>query len=446
MNEPIQIGSVEFTHAKHLARSAEQEKPNKDRLAELERTLKQLVGEERFQELNAIAQEAGPAKQRYDRLSALPSQWNVDIERGALIEFSQLHHRKVRVDQLLNLQCTNCHAYHSGHESGDAAKPQHHFSVDTSTCFTCHFNNEGFNTGTNRCLLCHDPPQQEIVVHEALSPDAGEKLQAPELAAAPIKMNHADIMAKNVDCLACHADVARGDATVSRRDCERCHDQPRFFEDWKEPFTLEQVTKYHEAHIHQQRAKCLDCHSEIKHSLIRGEGARDPAFLASAMSDCSHCHTNPHVEQLKLLTGQGGQGVPTSDPNPMFGARTNCFGCHTESSAHAESEAAMRGAAQTCVACHAERYADQFEKWKAGVELTLADAEQSFDEARKLFDEKTAASAEARQKASELLKVAEADLRLVKAGNGVHNVTYALELLDSVTAHSQQAADALSAE
>jgi hypothetical protein len=56
-----------------------------------------------------------------------------------------------------------------------------------------------------------------------------------------------------------------------------------------------------------------------------------------------------------------------------------------------------------------------------------------------MLDESTELPAEARQKASELLADAKADLLLVKRGNGVHNVTYSIEVLDAVTQRSQQA-------
>jgi hypothetical protein len=295
--------------------------------------------------------------------------------------------------------------------------------------------------------MCHLPPTQEITIHKELSADASKKLQAPELASKPIKMNHTDILAQKVDCIACHADVARDDSTVTRRDCERCHDQSRFFTDWKEPFTLELVQSYHKAHVKQQRAKCLDCHSEIKHRFIHdNDGAPDKTFLTTALSDCTHCHANQHTEQVKLLLGQGGSGVPKSDPNPMFGARTNCFGCHTETATAATGERVMKGTQKTCIACHGERYGDMFEQWKAGVGLSLTDAETAFQNARKALDEDSMASPEARKKAAELLAQADADLLLVKRGNGIHNVTYAMELLDSVSAHCQTAMETLQAK
>lgn len=446
MDKPIQLGTVAFTHAKHLRRSDEQEQAKTDRLAELRETLRQLVGDERFGELDEVASEAGPAAERYERLVALCRDWNAPAQRDTLVEFSQLRHRKVRVVQLHDIQCTDCHSYHTPFGVSPAETSGHHFQVRTTTCFTCHFNNEGFNTGTNTCLTCHSPPQGEITVHKELTPEASEKLRAPELAAKPVKMNHADILAQKVDCIACHADVARDDSTVTRRDCERCHDQLRFFADWKEPFTLELVASYHKAHVKQQRAKCLDCHTEIKHRLVHEEGKPDKAFLTTVLSDCRHCHFDPHADQVKLLLGQGGLGVPKSEPNPMFGSRTNCFGCHTEAASAIEGQRVMRGTQKTCIACHGERYGDMFEQWKTGVGLTLTDAETAYQNARKAIDEDTAAPPDARKKAAELLAIAEADLGVVKRGNGIHNVTYAMELLDSVSAHCQKAVEALKAK
>jgi nitrate/TMAO reductase-like tetraheme cytochrome c subunit len=447
MDKSIQLGTVRFTHAKHLQRGTDQEGRYETRLNELQDRLKKSLGDARFAELEGVAKQAGPADERYDRLVAIAGQDIADVGRELLIEFSQLRHRVVRVAQLGDLQCTNCHSYHSPTLGTPAAAPEHHFEVQTTTCFTCHFNNEAFNTGTNQCLMCHSPPQGEIVIHKEVTAETGQRLQAPELAAKPVKMNHAEILAQKVDCIACHADVARDDSTVSRRDCERCHDQARFFADWKEPFTLELVATYHKAHVKQQRAKCLDCHTEIKHRLVHGPGdSQGKEFLTTVLSDCTHCHVNPHADQVKLLLGEGGVGVKKSEPNPMFGARTNCFGCHTESAAGIAGERVMKGTQKTCIACHGERYGDMFEQWKTGISVTLEDAEQTYRNARKMVDENSTATPEARQQADELLKLAQADLQLVKRGNGIHNVTYAMELLDSVSAHCQKAIQSLSAK
>jgi hypothetical protein len=165
MDKPLLLGNVKFIHAKHLQRDDEREKPHVQRLADLETTLRTLVGEKRFGELDAVASEVGPAQERYDKLAELCRQWEVSASRDTFVEFSQLRHRKLRIAQLNDLQCTNCHAYHATDQTTAAGKVGHHFQVSTTTCYTCHFNNEAFNTGTSKCLTCHTPPQQEVTVH-----------------------------------------------------------------------------------------------------------------------------------------------------------------------------------------------------------------------------------------------------------------------------------------
>ena len=257
-------------------------------------------------------------------------------------------------------------------------------------------------------------------------------------------MNHQSILERKVSCVACHADVAREDSQVTRRDCEHCHNQSRFFVDWKEPFTLELVTRYHDVHIRDQRAKCLDCHTEIHHELARDEEISEGAFISSTMSNCTQCHPNQHAAQVNLLRGVGGVGVPHSDPNLMFGSRTNCYGCHTEQVANGHGDGVLKATEDACIACHGDRHGDTCEKWKLGLEFSMTDADEAYQNAEKMLTEATAASQAARDEATALLESAKKDLQLVKRGNGLHNVTYTIELLDSVTSRCQQAIAVLS--
>jgi hypothetical protein len=106
----------------------------------------------------------------------------------------------------------------------------------------------------------------------------------------------------------------------------------------------------------------------------------------------------------------------------------------------------LKATEQSCVACHGDQHTDTFEKWRLGLELALNDAEAAYKTAQEEMEKAQAAPQEARSKAAELLKGAEADLRLVKAGNGLHNIAYALELLDSVGSRCREAVDLLSAQ
>jgi nitrate/TMAO reductase-like tetraheme cytochrome c subunit len=433
MDKPLLLDSVRFVHSNHLNRDAEREKPHEQRFEELGQLLKGIVGEARFGELDAVASEVGPAQERYDRLVELCRQWDVAAERESLIEYSRLRHRSVRIAQLRDLQCTSCHSYHATDQKAVGKKVGNHFQVATTTCYTCHFNNAEFDVGTATCLSCHTPPQQEITVHAEMALNKGDQAAAQDTATKLVKMNHAQILANKVACASCHADAMHTEGLVTRRDCERCHDQPRFFADWKEPFSVDLVQKYHSLHVERQKAKCLDCHAEIQHRLVPSDD-----LLTSALADCARCHPNHHAEQVNLLLGRGGLGVPQSTPNLMFGARTNCTGCHTESHGDAAGSA-VKATEQSCIACHGDRHKDTFAQWKLGIEITMTDAEEAFKNATTALGEATGVPPDVRSKAEGLVKSAETDLNLVKNGNGLHNVTYAMELLDSVTARCREA-------
>jgi hypothetical protein len=438
---------VNFTHANHLKLHEDKLLKAKQDLDAAAAALREVVGAERLAQLENVAKEVGPAKDRVDRMVILATGWSVNVERDQLSQLSQLHHQQVRIAQLADLTCTNCHSYvqaQPGETAGDAA---HHFTVKTTSCFTCHFNNEEFNVGTGSCLMCHTLPTAEILVHKELSPQESAKLESPELAEQTVRMDHQTIVERKVNCVACHADVAMEDSIVTRRDCERCHDRAEYFKDWKQPFTLDLVKQYHQAHVSEQRAKCLDCHSEIHHQLVPDDPATgDPAFLTSVMSNCAQCHPNQHVEQFELLRGVGGIGVPQSDPNLMFGKRTNCFGCHTEQATTEHGGEVFRGALSGCIACHGDKHSGTFEKWKLAIELTRTDAEDAYNNARQMLESAENLDDQKRRQATELLTAAQEDLRLVKRGNGLHNVTYAMELLDSVTRRCQEAMALLAEE
>jgi nitrate/TMAO reductase-like tetraheme cytochrome c subunit len=432
MEKPLPIGSVTFTHAKHLDHPDAKEGPARARLAALREQLRQLVGADHLAELTAAARLVGPADERVAVLSAMSHGWDARLDPTLLSEFVQLEHRPVRIAQLQSLQCVDCHSNNLQSTTVANASSQHHFSVQTSSCFTCHFNNEGFNTGTGECMKCHEPPQREITVHPKLDESLGTKLKLPELAARPVKMDHSDIVARKVDCRSCHADVVLGDSLVTRRDCERCHDRAAYFADWTPDLTTDLVVRYHAVHVPQQRAKCLDCHTQIQHQLAgTAQQVAGTGFLSTPLSDCAHCHTNTHNDVLSLLQGQGGTTIPASDPNMMFGARTNCYGCHNQQG-QSNGREVLVATQKACITCHGERYAATFEQWKDVLADSLAEAKVNVAKAKAALARAPAQTSEARTEAERDLASAVADLGLIERGNGVHNITYALLLLDGI--------------
>ena len=92
----------------------------------------------------------------------------------------------------------------------------------------------------------------------------------------------------------------------------------------------------------------------------------------------------------------------------------------------------------SCLACHGEEYGKTFEQWTQALKLGLDDAQQAHERVLKTLQEATSLPDETRKKAEQLLAAASADLRLVQRGKGVHNITYALQLLDAVIARCNE--------
>jgi len=164
------------------------------------------------------------------------------------------------------------------------------------------------------------------------------------------------------------------------------------------------------------------------------------------MASCAPCHPNQHAAQIELLSGMGGVGVPKGDPNLMFGLRTNCLGCHTKLAGTKHGDVSLRGTVSGCITCHGDRHADTFKQWKQGLELSLTDADEAYEKASKALDKAKNITQEVRTKVTTLLAGAQADLQLVKTGNGMHNVMYSMDLLDSVTRRCQQVMTLLAKE
>ena len=450
LDKPLQVGTVTFKHSKHIKHSDEEEQKHELRFAALTKELETKLGPERFAQLKNAAREIGLAEARTDAMERLCLTWNVSVDRALLMELYQLTHRAVRIAQLHSLQCIDCHANASQGPTSVAAPGQSHFRVQKTSCYTCHFNSQAFNVGTAECMRCHTPPQKAITVHDQIPKQgaADEKSEKkaeekPKTAEKAIKMDHSEIVAHKVDCRACHADVIVGNSLVTRRDCEHCHDQPEVLASWKTTLTTDDVIHFHKVHVPQQRAKCLDCHSEIRHQLAPVEGQlAGTGFLSSAMSDCTHCHSSQHRDVVKLLLGRGSETVPSSDPNVMFGARTNCYGCHTE---HGKSggKDALVATQQSCVACHGEQYGQTFEQWKTALDASLTDAQDAVKKAEEAVTNAKDVPPAARSKAEGLLAGAKADLELIQRGNGVHNITYALDILGGVSARCGESEQAL---
>jgi nitrate/TMAO reductase-like tetraheme cytochrome c subunit len=423
-NKVERTPTVTFVHEKHLRISAKQAEVE-TQIDKVEQRLQAAVAPEALTRILAAARSVGPAAEKTLEMRTTLRDLHLLDRLDDAMELRRLEHLLTRYRQLAGLNCAACHSY-------DASGMQHVMSADLVTCFTCHFNDEGFNRGTGECLKCHEPPVRKILIHDQpvdlLWKQPGAPTSVP--ASGPVLMDHRDIVARGVNCASCHLDVVQGQATVTARECTHCHDQARYLEGFEQRDT-EKVAEYHRIHVAAQRARCVDCHRAIQHHLIDPTHVGTSAgFLQPVLNDCQHCHPNHHHEQVELLMGIGGEGVGRPMPNAMFGSRLNCQACHTKPGTDFKGDALIKATEATCLACHGSDYERLFEQWRAELATSLKETEAALarvDEQVKLLK---ASGKELPPDLAKLVEEARANTQFIRAGNGIHNKNYSLELLD----------------
>jgi hypothetical protein len=258
-------------------------------------------------------------------------------------------------------------------------------------------------------------------------------------------MNHATIVANNVDCVSCHADLIHGTGEVTRRDCQNCHDQARYLEDYDNQ-TTEVVADYHRVHAAGQHARCNDCHELIEHKLQPVAALGDvAALLAPVQQDCQHCHPDHHREQVEMLLGRGGfapSGQRT--PEPMSSSRANCRACHIKSGDDPKGDMVITGTLASCRGCHGEDYEELFARWQRTIQARLDEARALSEKVQQKLAATTQPHTRDQTKAAELLKRANANIHLVGTANGIHNKNYALIVLDQAVLDLENALTFLS--
>lgn len=413
---PVQVPrnpSVHFVHAKHLD-IAETRGQIERALGETSDRLRAVLAADDFAKIERAVRSVGPAHSRQSDLRRLVSDLALPpaAQRDAF-DLMSLEHRRIRVDQLTGLTCSGCHTFDASMKS--------HLAADRQVCFTCHFANEEFNRNTGECLRCHEPPRRSVSVHAATDPGANSVL-----------MDHEDIVRRGVDCASCHLDVVRGEARVTERDCTHCHDQARFLEGFADR-TTETVRRYHEIHVAEQRAHCFDCHRAVQHGLLAAPSplTSEAGFLEPVRNDCQHCHPNHHAEQVALLTGAGGVDVARPLPSAMIGSRLNCRACHTQPGEAGKGDAVVRASRESCSACHSAEYMQMFDSWRHELDMYLMESETRLARVEQALAAAAADKREAILDVTALLSAARQNIHLVRAGGGLHNRAYALQLLDT---------------
>ncbi len=285
------------------------------------------------------------------------------------------------------LRCTSCH-------SQIVQGP--HMTVTTSTCFLCHFKDQMLNEGLGTCTRCHQIPDKTF--------DLG----------GGVKFTHELAYERGVDCASCHSDIIRGNGEVPKERCSVCHNRP------DDLARIGDHVFLHQKHVTDHKIDCLDCHLEIQHSL-------DPRKLEHAASNCPSCHTNVHVDQVRLLSGEGAKSLPAAHGG-MAVAGISCSSCHQEKGTSASGATVWKASAAVCIQCHDKAAKDrvlarqeQLTGMQSKIETELSRAREAASAAK--LDESHTMQIKKR------LGDLEDDLQFLRIGNSIHNMHYADSLL-----------------
>jgi len=300
------------------------------------------------------------------------------------IPFSHVKHYG-SLTREIELTCTTCHSQ---------LVQGNHLAVDENACVLCHFTGVARGQPLGDCYRCHGPPKDQILVRG-------------------IVFNHSDYLKSGVDCLTCHVHVTRGSGDVPREKCFSCHVER--FEEYG------QTELVHRTHVTEQKLKCTDCHTELRHGKFE---------IAQALSpDCTACHGGRHSLQEEIYIGTGGSGVDPK-PDPMFLAGVACSGCHQSRIEKVLERARVSTAAtpEACVSCHGPSYNNLMQSWQQFVFEYLTELKEKlagFDKRLSETDNERA------RQAQTFYDEAQKNLRLVEEDKslGVHNIHYVDALL-----------------
>jgi hypothetical protein len=406
--------TVRFNHEKHLN--------IQHRLEDTEHEIQQLstrlggaIPAQAFEKIQAASVSVKPAAERDQTMRSLLASLGLGKHEVESLKLMRLEHSLTRLKQLAGFNCAGCHTYD--------ATGSHHLTVERQACFTCHFNNQAFNTDTGECLKCHEPPSRRIAIH------ATATAQGP----SATMMDHRDIVARGINCVSCHRDVVQGESSVTARECTHCHDQSQFLKDFATRDT-HTVAEYHRTHVAAQRARCSDCHRSVEHHLIdASQVASSAGLLRPVVDDCQHCHPGHHHEQVELLMGVGGAGIERPMPNAMFGSRANCQACHTKTAVDKKGDELVKATEASCIACHGNDYQKLFKQWLSEIQSSLSETEKTLARVEERIAQLKAQNQPIPPRISEIVSQARQNIQLVRSGNGIHNKGYALQLLETST-------------
>ena len=294
------------------------------------------------------------------------------------------------------LRCTSCHSQ---------IVQGTHMTVTASTCFLCHFKGEPFNEALGTCTRCHQIPETKF--------DLG----------GGVTFNHELAYERGVDCANCHHDLIRGNGDVPLQRCKTCHNREHDLE------RIDDHVFLHQTHVTDHKVDCLECHTEIHHSL-------DPQRIQHAAADCKSCHPNQHGEQVDMFLGEGGKSIPTRHGG-MAVAGLSCPTCHTEREVSPTGTVVWNASTAVCSECHDAAAVDRLRTYHGQLQDSLTSIENGLNQARDAVG--TSDLDKARQEAlRQELSGLELDLEFVRVGNSIHNIHYADSLIPRVGGQAER--------
>jgi hypothetical protein len=181
----------------------------------------------------------------------------------------------------------------------------------------------------------------------------------------------------------------------------------------------------HEPHVIGSDLDCLACHA-----------SREEEHGKTLMKDCKSCHHGEgmgkvgcedcHPLAAQLIRGES-FGAVEATPSPKDEV-VECADCHMEVAEGKETtREAMKNA---CIDCHEEKYGALMLDWEKQTEELLAAIQPGIEELTKAIS-----TAERKGKntvrARNLLKKARDREKLVREGNGVHNLEYSKKVIQA---------------
>jgi hypothetical protein len=312
----------------------------------------------------------------------------------------------------IKLRCTSCHAQ---------IVQGSHLTVHETNCFVCHYYKAGpkgedecISCAVGGCTSCHIEPKGDIKVKGW-------------------NFNHRKYIARGVACEKCHLNIVQGDAHVPEGKCVECHNEPVIL-----------TTKYasqfmHRKHVTDHKIECSNCHTPLRHEI-----GKIPTLSHNATL-CDRCHARKvHLGPEDLYRGSGGIGVPDS-PSLMYTTNVDCIACHRRTE---ESQAALhttqykeKAMGEACVGCHGEGFDETLKEWKKFVSKSQNETNQRVFTAQNVLYQYERSKGDTKEfrKAQSLLNEARHNYSFVLLGNGVHNMEYAVKLLNVANNKTEQA-------